>query len=181
MTLTYNLTEEDYLNHQLFMASLSDRVKAQRRRSRLIWFIVFFSLALLSYQRKDSFLTYYFLGFAIFYILFHPLYSRWLYKRHYKKNVAETYKNRFDKNSTITIDSEQIHDIDETSETKISTSEIEKTYETSKYIFLKLKSGLTLIIPKFKVQNLDLVIQELKAIANMRQADYIEMLNWHWR
>jgi hypothetical protein len=181
MTLTYTLNQNDYLNNQLFIASLSDRVKKQRNRSRILWAIAFLSLAGIFNTKKDSFLTYYFLTFAILYILFYPYYSRWYYKRHYTKSINETFKNRFDKVSTVIIDNEQIQDIDGSGETKISVSEVENIYETLEYFFLKLKSGLTLIIPKLKIENLDSLKIELKTIAAKQHVDFIEMQDWKWK
>jgi hypothetical protein len=181
MTLTYTLSQDDYLNHQLFTASLSNRVKRQRKRSRIIWFIAFLSLAWLFYLKKDNFLAYYFFIFTILYILFYPYYSRWYYKRHYKRFVNETYKNRFGKISSVIINEEQIQDIDEGGETKILVSEIENIYETSEYFFLRLKSGLGLIIPKHKVDNVHLLKHELKTISNKQHIDFIEMQNWKWK
>jgi YcxB-like protein len=181
MTLTYNLDKEDYLNHQLFIASISDRIKKQRRRSRIVWSIAFLSMAWLFYQKRDNFLAYYFLAFGILYMLFYPYYSKWFYRRHYKRSVTETFKNRFDKLSTVTIDDKYIHDVTDSGETKISISQIEKIYDTGDYFFLRLGPGDTLIIPKLKISNADLVKKELKEIAAKLNVDLIEMKDWRWK
>jgi hypothetical protein len=178
MTLTYNLSEDDYLNHQLFIASISDRIKTQRRRSRIVWTLAFLSLAWLFYERESSFLAYYFLFFGILWMFFYPYYSKWYYKRHYKKSVAEVFRNRFDKPSTVTIDDRYIHDVSEASETKFSISQIEKIYETRNYFFLRLGPGETLIIPKLKVSNTDPVKKELQEIAAKLRIDFVEMKDW---
>ncbi len=181
MTLTYSLTQDDYLNYQLFTASLSDRVRKQRRRRWIISSGALLSLSWLFYQNEDSILTYYFLICALLSIIFYPFYSQWYYKRHYKKYVAETYKNRFGKISNITISHEQIHDIDEAGELKVPISELQKIYETGIYFFLTLKSGSTLIIPKLKVDNVAIVKKELKIITAKQQIDFIELLSWRWK
>jgi hypothetical protein len=180
MTLTYSLSQDDYLNHQLFVASLSERVKMQRRRSRIMWSIGFLSLTWLFYLNDNHVLAYYFLAASIFYIFFFQYYSRWYYKRHYKKFVNETYKNRFGKISNVIIDEEHIEDFDESGETKIPISQLENIYETTDYFFLKLKSGGHLIMPKKQIPNLDLVKDELNAIADRQKLRVIEMKNWKW-
>src|SRR6185436_2003694 len=125
MTLTFNLDKEDYLNHQLFVASLSERIKNQRRRSRLIWALGFLSLTTLFYLNDNQVLAYYFFAVSIFYIFFYQYYSRWYYKRHYTKFINETYKYRFGKISNVIIDEGQIQDFDESGETKIPISQLE--------------------------------------------------------
>lgn len=181
MTLTYSLDQEDFLTLQLFTASLSDRVKRQRNKSLVFWSIAFLCLAWLCYQNEDRFLTYYFLGFAILFVFFYPIYSKWFYKRHYRRYVNEPYRNRFGKVASVTIDNEQIHAIDETEESKILISELEKIYEIAEYFFLKLKSGMTLIIPKLKIDNLDLLTEELKTIADKQHIGFVAVNNWKWK
>ncbi|HVX25159.1 MAG TPA: YcxB family protein [Parafilimonas sp.] len=83
--------------------------------------------------------------------------------------------------SNITINSQQIHEIDENSETKISTLEIDKIYETAEYFFIKLKSNQSVIIPKLKTANVDLLKTELESIADERHILFIEMKNWKWK
>lgn len=61
MTLAYSLTEDDYLQSQLFISSYSERVKQQRKR-RWIWVTaILLILGIVSYDSTDHFLTYYFL------------------------------------------------------------------------------------------------------------------------
>src|SRR5438270_11178060 len=105
---------------------MNPRIKEQRRRSWAIWSIAFLCLSFIFYQKKDLWLTYYFLVFGILCIFFYPLYSRWYYKRHYRKHIEQTYKSRFGKEATVTIDNEYIHELAESGESKIPASEMEK-------------------------------------------------------
>jgi hypothetical protein len=178
MILTYTLSPGDYLNYHLFAASLSETLKQQRTRNRIVWSIVLLCLAFAFYGDDDRLTACYFLFFAILCAIFYPYYSRWRSKDAYKEYIHETYKNRFNKVSNLTIDRQQIHDISENSETKISTLEIDKIYETCEYFFLKLKPGMALIIPKLKIDNADLLKVELQSIADERHISFIEMKNW---
>jgi hypothetical protein len=158
MILTYTLGPGDYLNYHLFTASLSETLKEQRKRNRVIWSFALLCLAFAFYGDNDRWLACYFLFLAILIAFFYPYYSRWRSKDAYK----------------------EIHDISENSETTIATSEIDKIYETSEYFFLKLKSGLTLIIPKLKIDNADLLKAELQSIADEQHISFIEMKNWKY-
>lgn len=181
MTLTYTLSPGDYLNYHLFVASLSETLKEQRKRNRIIWSIVLVCLAFVFYGDNDRLLASYFFFLAILFAFFYPYYSSWRYKEAYKEYIHESYKNRFNKVSNITINSQQIHEIDENSETKISTLEIDKIYETAEYFFIKLKSNQSVIIPKLKTANVDLLKTELESIADERHILFIEMKNWKWK
>lgn len=98
-----------------------------------------------------------------------------------QRKVQNTYKNRFNQNSTVTINDEQIHEIGEGEETRISISEVEKIYETSQYFFIRIKSGTTLIMPKEKIHDLYMITNELKTISDKKYIPYIEMRNWRWK
>jgi hypothetical protein len=181
MQFSYTLDQTDYLINQLFLASLNEEVKKQRIRRRIIWSIGLLSLAYIFYVDKNNFLFYYFLVCAILYAVFYPYYSRWLYRRHYQRQVINNYKNRFDKITNTIVEEEQIQVFDETSEAKISISQVEKIFEISDYFFVHIQSGTTLIIPKLKIDNPEPVKDELKAIANKKGIEFVEIPDWKWK
>ncbi|UFH52247.1 hypothetical protein [Spirosoma sp. KNUC1025] len=181
MVLTYSLSEADYLAQQLFVASNNERVRKYRQRNRIIWPIAFLGLGLAFYSYNSTFLAYYFLGFSLLYFFFYPAYSKWFYKRFYRKNLIEAYKNRFNKQFTVDINPEGLLISDHTGETNVLISEIERIDEIADYIFPKFKSGSTFIIPKSKVDQLDALIQELKEIAAQQNIIYSENLFWEWK
>src|SRR5687768_16831339 len=95
MTLTYQLDQNDFLQHQLFLASKTGRIKKKRTKSWLTVSGCMFLLSFIFYQSDNSFLSYYFLAFGIVTVFLYPLYQRQQYKNHYAKFIADTYKNRF--------------------------------------------------------------------------------------
>ena len=177
MILTYTLSPGDYLNYHLFIASLSETLKEHRKRNWILWSVALLCLACMFYGDNDKLPACYFLFLAILCAIFYPYYSRWRSKDTYKEYIHEAYKNSFNKVSHVTINRQQIHNISENSESTISTSEIDKIYETLEYFFLNLKSGTTLIIPKLKIDNADLLKAELQSIADEQHVGFIEMKN----
>ncbi len=71
--------------------------------------------------------------------------------------------------------------IDITGETKINLSIIEEIIETSKYIYLKIKTGGDLILPKMKVENISKVETNLISLAEKLKINYRKELEWKWK
>ena len=164
--MKYSLDENDYLQSQLFIASKTERIKNQRRRSWIIISLGFFSLSYLFSQTDKDFLVYYFIGFGILSIFLYPLYQKSYYRKHYQKYIADTLKNRFGETATITFTDTNIECFDRTGDSKIILTEIEEIFETGEYFYLRMKSGVSLIIPKSKIENTDNLRTELKTLAD---------------
>jgi hypothetical protein len=181
MTLKYSLTENDFLQQQLYFASKNDRLKKQRRKSWLINSLAILVLSFLFYDSGNKFLAYWFLGTGILFICFLPFYIKAHHKNHYKKFITETYKNKFGVTSTIKFSDDFIETFDTTGESKTNLSEIEEINETGEYIYLKTKAATVLIIPKSKIENLDALRAELTKIADKLNLKFVSELNWKWK
>jgi len=181
MTLKYSLTEDDYLQNQLYIASTTERIKRQRRQSLIVVVFAFIALTALFYQTDNKLLTYYFAALSILVLIFYPFYLRNRYKRYYQEFIADSYKERFGEYTTIVFSEETLDTFDRTGEAKLNYSVFEEIIETSNHIFIKVKTGGSLIIPKFGAENLEKVILTLKALANRLKIKYSNKLNWKWK
>jgi YcxB-like protein len=181
MTLSYALTEYDFLQHQLFVSSKSERIKKLRTKSLITVSCVLFILSVLFFQTKNNFFAYYFLGFGIINIFFYPLYLKSHYKKHYRKYIQENYKNRFGKLSTLTFNDESFECFDSTGNSKMNLSEIEVITETGEYFYLGLKSGGNIIIPKANAENIDILRAELLKVKDRLKIKLNTELNWKWK
>ncbi|PVD52399.1 hypothetical protein DC498_09840 [Terrimonas sp.] len=181
MTLTYQLDQNDFLQHQLFLASKIDRIKKKRLKSWLIASGTFFLLGFLFFDSNNPLLAYYFLAFGIVSLIFYPLYQRNQYKSHYAKFISDTYKNRFGQTANIHFAENVIETNDITGESKINLSELENVTETGEYFYPSLRTGGHLIIPKSKISNIPQLRQELRQLCGRLKINYIEDLNWKWK
>jgi hypothetical protein len=181
ITLTYKMNQDDYLNNYLFTASLNKKIKSLRFRKRIAWSIFFLSLSIIFFLQKNKFAGYYFGTLAVLYFVFYRLYSKWLYKRHYKKNAATLYKNCRDKHMTIVFENDQLHLSDYVSESKILYTALEKIYETNGYFYIRFKGANTLAIPKSQITDSKLLFEELRRISTNQKIEYTQMLDWKWR
>ena len=181
MTLQFSLDKNDYLQHQLYIASTSKTIKKKRIKSWLTTTLIFFVLGLFSSQTDNIFLTYYFFIFSIITLIFFPFYQRYRYKKHYQKFINENYKNRFGEEINVSFEEKTIETFDISGELKINHSSLEKITETSSYIFLKVKTGGTLIIPKDKITKKDELKTKLQSLAQKIKIDYSLALDWEWK
>jgi hypothetical protein len=67
------------------------------------------------------------------------------------------------------------------SESKVACIEIKEIYELQSYIYINLKAGQSLIIPKEKIENKNVLIGRLKELAGFLKIGYIIDENWEWK
>ena len=180
MTFTYILTENDFLQNQLFVASKSKRVKKQRIKSWITVSLVFLVLSFLFYESGNTIMTYYFLGLGILAVCLYPFYLKWFYKRYYKKYIQEYYKNRFGVSARAKFTDNYIETFDISGESKMNLSEIKEIVETGDYFYLMLNSGGSFIITKMGIENRENVRKEFVNLADKLKIKFTSDLNWKW-
>lgn len=181
MTLHYTLTEDDYLQHQLFIASKTRRIKVRRWQSWIIVVVALIVLTIFFIGTGNTVMAYSVGVFGIFTVVFYPFYLRDHYRRHYQKFISDTYKERFGEYSTIYFNEETLDTSDKTGEAKLNYAMFKEIVETKNHIFIRIKTGGSLIIPKSRVDNIEAVIPALKRLTNRLQINYLEELNWKWK
>jgi len=178
MKLEYSLNENDYLQYQLYTASKSKLIKKNRFRSRLIAPLALILFGLYNYINnpdKIGFIIY--LLFAILWFFIHPLYSKFLYKRQYKRSIKENYQESVNKVSELSFNPNYILTKDYINESKINTKELGKLIEIKNYFFLTLNDKLSLVIPKNSISDID----SFKKIINEYNIEHLRELNWKWK
>jgi hypothetical protein len=113
-------------------------------------------------------------------LAFYPTYSAWRYKRHYLRNIRENYKGRVGEPCLIEFGDDTIVASDKTSESKVNISEIEVINEIRDYYFIKMKSGVSLMIAKRKCDDLPRIEAAIKALI-ARGIPHHAMLDWRWK
>jgi hypothetical protein len=113
--------------------------------------------------------------------LLYPSYERKKYIKHYEKHIEENYKNRFGKLESLEFEEKQILSKDYTGEGKLFLSEIEELNEIKDYFFLKFNSGVSLIIPKRGIDNLEQMNQFLNALCSRLNKKHNIDLDWRWK
>jgi hypothetical protein len=181
MKLEYSLEKNDYVTFQLFAAAKSKRITKKRRNNKIILPLIYLGLAVVTYFVEDIGLSIIFLFIGLLWFLFYPAYEKKKYFRHYDKYIEENYKNRFGKVETLNFEEDYVLSKDYTGEGKLFLSEVEELNEIEKYYFLKFNSGVSLIIPKSKIDNLDQLSQYLKSLVSSLNIKHNIELTWEWK
>jgi hypothetical protein len=181
MTIDYTIDESDFLTHQLFVASKSERIKKKRKRNKIIVPIVYTAIGILFFLQNNLSLTIMFFIIGILWFLIYPIWEKQQYIKHYKGFIKENYKNQVGRSITLEFSKDFIIAKNNSSESKISTTELEDINEIPSIIFIRLKGGQSFILPKNKIANINHTKAQLKELANYLQIKYEINEQWEWK
>ncbi len=171
------LSEEDFVTYYLFKASRSKSTRTKRVRNWLVISGLFFAIGSLFYQTDNDLYGYTFCFFGLLTFILYPFYDKQQYRRYYLNYIRENFGNRIDKESTLAINSDQIQISSIGYQGRIEVTEIEKINETFSHIFMELKSGDTLIIPK-KIDEYQKLNDKLEMVAMEKGISWNKDLKW---
>ena len=176
----FKLFKEDFLVHDLFLASQSNFGKKSRKRLRYFLFIFLSLFAGLMFYWQLYYQGIFYLLFAVCCFVFFPVLQ---YKRHrrYFSNFAEDkYSELFGEVVEMGLDEAYIYLKVLSSESKISFHDIKEIMEIEDYFIIRLKLGRTILIPKKQLKN----FAEIKAFVLLKTNElgvpFREDLNWKW-
>lgn len=181
MTITYTIDENDFLIHQLYVASKSERIKKKRLRNRIIIPLLYVALGLWGVLINNWLLAIMLWVLGVLWFFLYPLWERRRYVKHYQAFIKENYKNRVDRIATLALNNDLILAKDEGSESRVLTSELAEINEIPTIIFIRLKGGQSFILPKDKISNIDEVIAGLKELAAHLKIQYVLDEKWEWK
>ena len=181
MQITYQVGKEDYLEHQLFIASISDRIKKKRLRAKILWPSLYIIFGLLFARDENMLFAVVFISIAALWFFLYPIWEKHHFKKHYQAFINETYKDTFHKIISAEITDNFILTSDDGSESKISTGEIEEINEIPSNIFIRFKGGQSLILPKNKISDIESVKNRLKNLALSLNIKYVVDNQWKWK
>ncbi|NUY79641.1 YcxB family protein [Flavobacterium sp. MAH-1] len=180
MKFTYSCSIDDYLQYQLYTASTSPTIKKQRLKSLLIFSIVLIAASYFFNEFRSFFEVAVITALNLGLITLYAVYLRNHYRQHYRKFIKDNYKNKAEKISSVTFREHYIETIDETGESKINYTNLEEVNEIREYIFLKLKTGESLIFPKSEIQDIDGLRGKLAELSDEYNLKSNVDLNWKW-
>ncbi|WP_442591489.1 YcxB family protein [Pedobacter sp. AW31-3R] len=181
MRFALTLTEEDYLTGSLFISSKSKLVKRRRRKTLIILFGAFMLFSISSLlEERPTIKWWEIIIFAFIFIFLYSFYQRWLYQRHYRKNIAETYKNRHGKPGWIEFTEDQLLSADFAGESKINLEQLEYIYEIRRYYLIKFKTAEVLIVPKAEIPEEDFRVI-INRIIKKYNVPFTQELEWKFK
>jgi hypothetical protein len=181
MTVEYKIDENDFLTHQLYLASKSERITKKRQRNKTIVPLGYFVLGVLFLFQDRIQLAAIFLIISALWFFIYPLWEKRHYVNHYKAFIKENYKERTDRSATLAFDNDFILSKDIGGEAKILTTELQEICEIPSHVFVRLKGGISIICPKDKIANYGELKTRLKELANHLKIKYEIENKWEWK
>ncbi|MDD2798577.1 MAG: hypothetical protein PHV20_08300 [Bacteroidales bacterium] len=181
MTINYKIEENDFLTHQLFLASKSDRVRKKRFRNKVVVTIIYLFMGLVSFisgnidSAKGSVII------ALLWFFLYPLWEKRHYIRHYKSFLRENYEERFGKKVSIEFINDFILIKDNASEGKLLTTEVQEIHEIPSAIYIRLKGGQSIILPKQEIDEIENLKDRLNELASFLKIEYNLDEKWEWK
>ena len=180
MQIAYTLNKNDFLNHQLYLASKSPRIERNRIKSRVWVIVMFLALASVFYVKKDTGLFYWFSLLALIAGILFPYYSRRMHINHYKKYIDENYNNKIGKLVVLQLENDRIDSKDELSEGSLKLAGLTEIVEVPTAIYLRIDTS-SLILPKVQINNMNEVRAALETISTSYNIPFRKELDWVWK
>lgn len=165
MELTYNITEEDYIQFNLFHIRNSQTAVRTLNIQRYLSPVIFIIFSFIFPKLFDGSLWLSLAIFGIMSILWIVYYPKYYYShilRHVKKMLKEGKNHGILGEHHMYFADEGIIDKTVTGETKVSWSGIEEFKEDDHNLYLYNSSVSAYILPKRELENLEGVKQEIK-------------------
>jgi hypothetical protein len=181
MKIEFSLDAEDYLAHQLFVASASSRIRKRRNRNKILIPAMYAIFGIVQFSLGNATLSILFIGLGILWFTLYPKWETKRYLKHYSGFINENYKEMFGRNVSLEIKEDEIYITDEGGEGSILLKELASINEISRIIMLRFKGSQTIILPKNKINNLEEVKNKLKDLSIQLNIPYTTDDQWEWK
>lgn len=176
MTITYQLSKQDFLDYHLFSVSQSSAIQKKKRNSWMLLTLGSLAMALFFYFRDQVIMSIYFACVSVLTGIFYPRFFKWRYKKHYSTFIEENFSSRFDRPAEIKITRDTLFSKDSSSEAQVNIDEIDHVSETPYLFFITIKSTYSLIIPKNNLES----IEGFKSTITSLNIPIHDHLQWKW-
>ena len=182
MELNYSLTENDYLQQQLYIVSNNEFFKKERRNNNIAIIVLLIILALFSFLiTQDQFFIYAFLIAIIAYCFVSTRYLKWFSRIRLKKYVDSVYLKKCGIITNIKFEEDHILTSTSIADVKLKFLGFQNISEIEDYFFITFITDENFIIPKKHVEDISALRNLLKEIAEKRRIDFISQLDWKWK
>jgi len=181
MELNYSLTENDYLQQQLYLASKNEFFKRERRITNvglIIWILI---IVLFTILLKEIVFICASSLMLVVYCCISSRYLRWATRIRLKKYVDSVYLKKCGIITNIKFEENHILTSTSIIDTKLKFLGFQSISEIEDYFFITFITDENFIIPKKHVEDVSTLRNLLKEIAEKRNIDFISELNWKWK
>ncbi len=180
MIFEYSLNKEDFVQYQLFIASYSELIKKRRKRNLVMVPVAYVLFAVISILFGSITGAGLFLLLAVAWVFAYPVWERNRYRKHYEKHMQEHYRNRFNTPLSIVTEEDKMICSEGDLQSTVPYTEVREVNEIPTNIFITLKGGESVIIPK-KFDKLPELRNRLKELSARLEFPYKEYPDWKWK
>lgn len=181
MKITYSLNEDDLLNHQLYVASQSERIIQKRKRSRFLLPIFYLLFGVLSLFTGLLLLGITFVVLAVVWFIVYPIWEAKRYIKHFRGYIKEHFQSEGNEKSTLAFDKDSLVATDSGSEGRINYSELRRIEETPTLFIIRLSGVQAIVLPKSQVEEVEQFRNHLKNLADQCQIEFVQDVHWRWK
>lgn len=179
--INYQINQEDFLEHQLFIASKFVQNQRRRQKNKILVPSFYVICGIILYFFGAITLTIIFLVFALLWYIYYPAFEGRRFSKYYNEFINENFKDKFGKSTTLMLNKDLLYSKDAVSECKYQSTEVSKIQEIPSTIFIFIKGGTTYILPKDQFENLEELKIQLQAISSVWNVKYENDEGWKWK
>lgn len=176
--LKYKLTEEDFLQLNLYHFDVEGSLRKNSRKIIFIFLSIITILIAISIYKNENLYAITLASVTFFLVIFHKRETKKKFAKIFKKSIQQ-YKNRFDKLVELKFTETEIEVKSVAGNTQFYNSQIKSIIETKEYFFIRLQPE-AIVVPKREFKNTENISENLKSIAEKLNVEYKENFNWKW-
>ncbi|HYG50203.1 MAG TPA: hypothetical protein VD905_04830 [Flavobacteriales bacterium] len=180
VTIHFKADLDDYLTHQLFIASKSASIAKKRRRNKLVVSFLFAAAGATFFATGNIPLGSALLTIGILWFVFYPVWEAKQFTKQMHNMLLENFKTPPNNQTTITLNKDVILIHDETNKTSIKTGLVTLIVEIPSLILVRFSDGRSFLVPKNKTENLEDFENGLRELARQLNIKYTEEPEWRW-
>ncbi len=179
--ISFELSKNDFLQHLLYSASKIPSVLQKRRRNKIILPIIYLAVSIFGFIQGNFFLVVAMTLMSALWFWAFPKWEKKQYVKQYNQYLDKNLKDEIGKRITLEFNPQEIIQSEENQTFQITYDQIGGWYETKYAVYMGLKDGHTIIIPKKDLYDLE----EIKEIVRNNEQGIsipeILDLDWEWK
>ncbi len=172
MEIRYSLVESDVLNFQMYSAGSSRAVSRRKLVGRLILLLVPGLMGLVFWSDGDRALAMAFVVFGISAAMVLPWLIKKQHRKHFKNHIREKCQGMLGAEVTLRLEDSGLRSSGSDSDGVVKYAGIETLIELDALFLIRLKQGLTLIVPKSDVSGVASFMEMLSERADLAVQDH---------
>lgn len=176
--IKYILEENDFLQLNLYFFKTQGKLKSIIYKTFIAYLAIIFILCGFLIWKYEYYIAIILIVVAGIISIFHSKRMKNIYLKIFKKSIKQ-YESRFNKEVELQVMDSVLHVKSVAGEFDFNLSQIDSISETEEYFLIKLKIE-AIIIPKKRLENANLIKEDLIKLSNKLNIEFINDLNWKW-